>query len=428
MFDVFSISGFQLPKDFLWGSATAGHQVEGNNKDSDFWYREMQAQKRNPNACVSGWACNSYEMWRDDVELLSKLKHQVYRMSMEWARIEPREGEFNQKEVDHYVRIFSFLKEKGIKLCLTIVHCSLPQWFYEKGGLGNIENLHYFERYLEYILPKISSFVDFWCVLNEFNLSSGDFKYNAIQFHARGYHVIKKYSSKPISSAHALIQYESMALRDRFDDALSAYKDALNNEFFFHAIRTGELVVYDKDVLYSKEIKDSVDYWAINTYVRNSVNSRVAKSNCFTERYDFEKIDMIDEAFYLNKINPESIVHNLSRLKDKPVYITENGCACNDDNFRIIFIAEYLSAINQAIKLGVDVKGYLYWSLLDNYEWGSYKPRFGLVDVDRNNGFKRTIKESGYFLREIIEKNGFSQEMLKRYLKEIPKATYHLNK
>ena len=113
-------------------------------------------------------------------------------------------------------------------------------------------------------------------------------------------------------------------------------------------------------------------------------------------------------------------IHNLSRLKDKPVYITKNRLSTNDDDFRIAWIVEYLSAVHEAIQMGVDVRGYFYWSLLDNYEWGSYAPRFGLVDVDMQNGFKRTIKPSGYFYREIIEKNGYQLEMLKRYLANVP--------
>ncbi|MBQ7368614.1 MAG: family 1 glycosylhydrolase, partial [Clostridia bacterium] len=112
------------------------------------------------------------------------------------------------------------------------------------------------------------------------------------------------------------------------------------------------------------------------------------------------------------------------RLKDKPVYITENGISCNDDDFRIVWLVEYLSAVHECIQMGVDVKGYLYWSLLDNYEWGSYTPRFGLVDVDRANNFKRTVKPSGYFYKEIIENNGFKPEILKKYLQKMPRTIY----
>lgn len=109
------------------------------------------------------------------------------------------------------------------------------------------------------------------------------------------------------------------------------------------------------------------------------------------------------------------------RLKDKPVIITENGISCDNDEFRLVFLTEYLSAVNEAIKEGVDVKGYMHWSTMDNYEWDSFIPKFGLVDVDRENGYKRTPKPSAYFYRDIIDANGYKPEMLKKYLKEMPK-------
>ncbi len=426
MLDTFSIREFNFPKDFTWGSATAGHQIEGNNINSFRWLFEIKENEKNRGFEVSGKAANSYEMWEEDVELLATLKHQMYRMSIEWSRIEPSENEFQIQEVEHYLNILRALKEKGIKVCVTLIHMSYPKWFADKGGIENAKNVCYFERYLHYLLPKISEYVDMWTVLNEINLTPADYKYNAIQFHAKGYHVIKQYSKKPVSSAHALVQYQPKRLKDPFDEALANYKDAFNNEFFFHAIRTGELVLYEKDVKYIPELKNSVDYWSVNTYVRCLMDSRVCEPTWATERYSFEKIDMIKDPFYLNKINPECIIHNLSRLKDKPVFITENGCCCENDEFRIVFITEYLCAINEAIKMGVDVKGFLYWSLLDNYEWNSFSPRFGLVDVDRQNGFKRTIKPSGYFLREIIENNGFKPEMLKKYISNLPKADFYL--
>lgn len=106
---------------------------------------------------------------------------------------------------------------------------------------------------------------------------------------------------------------------------------------------------------------------------------------------------------------------------DKPVYITENGCSCYDDDFRIVYLAEYFAAMNEAIKAGVDLRGYLYWSLLDNYEWDSYIPKFGIVDVNREDGFKRIPKPSAYFYRDIIKNNGFSQEILSKYLRKMPR-------
>ena len=126
----------------------------------------------------------------------------------------------------------------------------------------------------------------------------------------------------------------------------------------------------------------------------------------------------------IQEFNPECFIQNYLRIKDKPVFVTENGMCCDHDEFRIVWITEYLCALRECIDMGVDVIGYLHWSLLDNYEWGSYKPKFGLVDIDRENGFKRTIKPSGYYFKEIIQNNGFQQDILRKYLSELPKVRY----
>ena len=423
MTDVFSIKDFRFPDGFLWGSAVAGHQVEGDNVHSNHWYAEQEIRKADPHYEVSGQACNHYNMYREDARLLKDLGHQAFRLSVEWARIEPEEGNFQESEVQHYLDELSCLKENGIRTFVTLVHYTVPQWFAEKGGFGKLENLNYFERYLQYILPKISPYVDFWNVMNEFNLGSSqerlDIKYTSVFFHARGYHLIKQFSDKPVSSAHALVQYYGKRQNDVFDLTMQKYADIINHEFFFHAIRTGELVLPHKDGVFDREIKDTCDFWSINLYTREIVDSR--KADLAGDRYSFTETRMLPMKFYLDEFYPECMYHNLTRLMDKPVYITENGCSCYNDDFRIVYLTEYLAAMHEAMEAGVDVKGYLHWSLLDNYEWSSYIPRFGLVEVDRENGFKRTPKPSAYFYRDIIENNGFTQEILSKYLKEMPR-------
>ncbi len=426
MTDIFSIKDFKLPEGFIWGSSTAGHQIEGNNIHSDHWHDEQERLKQNPEAEVSGEACNHYNMVEEDVELLCTLGHGAYRMGIEWARIEPQENRFDEEAVAHYVNELNLLKQKGIKTFVTLVHFTVPMWFREKNAFQTLDNLKYFERYLNYIVPKICDYVDFWNVINEFNLglSNEDLvrKYNSVMYHSLGYHTIKKYSKAPVSSAHALVQYYGKRQNDVFDTTLQKYRDICDNEFFFHAMRTGELVVPTMKGIINKDIKNTCDFWSINLYTRSIIDARMPDFH--GERYPFAKTKMLPKEFYLDEFYPECMYNNLSRLRDLPVYITENGCSCDNDDFRIIYITEYLSALNQAIKDGIDVRGFLYWSLLDNWEWGSFVPRFGLVDVDRENGFKRTIKPSAYFYKEIIEKNGFKQEILRKYLKEIPRVEY----
>lgn len=136
--------------------------------------------------------------------------------------------------------------------------------------------------------------------------------------------------------------------------------------------------------------------------------------------FEFNKIQL--SHLGVIEFNPECFVQNFLRIKDKPVLVTENGIYTDDDRFRVVWILEYLRALRECIDLGVDVRGYLHWSLLDNYEWGIYELRFGLVHVDYENNFKRTIKPSAHFYREIIENNGYKKEMLTKYVKELPRC------
>ena len=415
MFNIFSLKDFSFPKDFFWGSGYAGHQVEGNNINSQRY--QMEIDRDWPEK--SGLACNSYELYEKDIDLVMLLGQQAFRTSVEWSRIEPKEGEFNKEATEHYVKMFAKMKEKGIKVFATLVHISYPTWFENIGSFNKIENLKYFERYVEYIVPKIAPYIDYWNVLNESNFGGGpEYQIYSLIYHARGYHIIKKYSKAPVSSAHALVYYQPLRAHDKWDKHLANHKDMCFNEYFFHAVRTGEIVYPYRDVIYNKEVKDCVDYWAINTYVRQIVDSR--NQSGIGKKYDTCRMNLIKSTdFYLDEFNPECVIANLSRLTDKPVIITENGCSCDDDRFRIIWLTLYLKALEESMRMGVDVKGYLYWSLIDNYEWKSFLPRFGLVDCDFKT-FERTPKPSAYFFKEIIANNGFKQEILRRYLKEIP--------
>ena len=423
MYDIFSLKDFTFPAGFAWGSSTAGHQIEGDNIHSNNWQIEQNKRKNDPKAEVSGKACNSYNMVEEDIKLLKSLGHKMYRMSVEWSRIQPEEGVFDKDATEHYVKQLALLKENNIKTCVTLVHFVVPQWFAQKDGFTKLDNYAYFETYLQYIVPKIAPYVDIWNIFNEFNGGVDDLarnvKFNHVIYHARAYRLIKKYSSAPISSAHAFVQFYAKRQHDTFDRRLQEWYDMLHNEFWFHAIRTGELVVPGKDGIYEKDIKDTCDYWAVNLYVRQMLDAR--KADPYTEAYPFTRMQMIGKKFYLEEFHPETMYTCLTRLTDKPIYVTESGISCNNDDFRIVQIAEYLAAMHAAIKDGADVRGYLHWSTMDNYEWGSYKPRFGLVDVDFAHDFKRTPKPSAYFYKEIIEHNGFTQEILRKYLHEMPR-------
>ena len=430
MYDVFSLPPIRFPEGFLWGSATAGHQIEGGNVHSQAWHQEQQPDffKDDPQRltrAVSGQACNHYQLYREDAALLARLGHQAFRMSIEWSRIEPREGHWDHEALAHYLDCLDLLAQKGIQVFITLHHFTHPLWFDRLGGFTKAANLRYFERYLAFLLPKISAYVSGWNVINEFNQWGGLWggpeiavlKFNMLRAHALGYHLIKQYSNAPASSAHAFVHWSPRRCHDDPDRCLAAYADFVTNEFFFHALRTGELVYPQADAEFDPDVKGSLDYWAVNYYTRHMADAR--KASLQGARFRHKELKMVPMPFYLEEMYPEGLIASLERLRDQPVYITENGVAADDDRFRIVYLALHLSALHEALERGVDVRGYFHWSLMDNYEWTSFIPRFGLVVVDFTT-FQRTPKPSAFFYREIIEANGFSGVTVRKYLDELP--------
>ena len=351
--------------------------------------------------------------------MLSDLKHQVFRMSIEWSRIEPEEGKHDLDALNYYLAVFEDLKKRNIKLCLTLHHFSHPQWFEKKGEFSRRENLDYFYRHAEYLIPKVAPYVDFWNIFNEFNnfdtMSLYDRKANMLVAHAKVFSMIRSCSAAPVSTAHAMTPYQPARPDDPFDITMARIKNWAVNDFFYHAIRTGEILFPYREGEHIDGLKDSCDFWSINYYTRHFVSARDAEGNA--PRYKSHQIRPIDQQFYLEEFYPQGFVDGLCALQDRPIYITENGFCCNDDRLRILYLARNLQALSEAIDRGCDIRGYLYWSLMDNYEWWSFIPRFGMVGVDFNT-FERTPKDTAFFFREIIERNGFDRDLVLKYLPE----------
>ena len=395
MLGIFSMKErITFPDGFDWGSATAGHQIEGDNIHSSSWHREQEEHFREP----SGKACNFWNLWEEDFGLLSELGHRMFRMSIEWSRIEPEEGRHDDEALHHF---------------------SHPQWFEEKGEFRKRENADLFLRHLEFLIPKIAPYVDLWNIFNEFN--NGDSpdlyarKANCLAAHARAAALIRTFSRAPISTAHAMCPYQPHDPEDEFDVTRTRIRNWVVNDFFYHAIRTGEVLFPYRDGEEIPGLKNSCDYWSINYYTRHFVTARTAAGTA--KRYECHRIRPIPRDFYLEEFYPQGLVDGLCTLRDRPVWITENGLCCDDDRLRILYLARHLQALSEAMERSCDIRGYLYWSFLDNYEWSSFVPRFGMVDVDFKT-FRRTPKPSALFFRDVIRQNGFSRDLLLHYLPE----------
>ena len=174
MYDVFSLPSIRFPEGFLWGSATAGHQIEGNNIHSQAWHHEQQPGflfegKEGSTREPSGKACDHYRLFREDVQLLANLGHRGYRMSIEWSRIEPDQGRWDHEALAHYLELLELLQASGIQVFITLHHFTHPLWFDQLGAFSKKDNLRYFERYLSFLLPKIAPYASGWNVIKEFN-------------------------------------------------------------------------------------------------------------------------------------------------------------------------------------------------------------------------------------------------------------------
>ncbi len=400
-----------FPKGFLWGSATSAHQVEGNNVRSDWWEWEQRVQ---PVEKRSGEACNQYMLYEQDFKLAKKLGHKAHRLSLEWSRIEPEEGVFNQDEIDHYKRVLKTLKDLDFEVMLTLHHFTIPQWLAEKGGWEKAESVKYFARFVEKIVPEVKDYVDLWITINEPGIIAYEgyitckfppqkknrwsaFKvlWNLAQAHKKAYKTIHKLTTQPkVGFTNNVTSFHTYHQHSPIENLIKIIYEYFNNHLIY--LLTGK----------------TSDFLGLNYYNHQYISlSGKAKLPLLVDVSEFKK-DISDMGW---EIHPDGIFDILVDFDNYklPIYITENGIATDNDDRRVRFLLSYLENVYQAIKAGVDVRGYCYWSLLDNFEWSSgFEPEFGLIEVDRETQ-KRTVKPSAYVYKEICEKNGIPHYLLK---------------
>ena len=401
----------QFPSGFLWGAATSAHQVEGDNKNSDWWAWEPGHVK---NGEVSGKSGDQYHLFEEDFNLVKKLNHNAHRLSIEWARIEPEQGKFDQTEIEHYRKVLTSLKEKNIKVMLTLHHFTNPMWFYKLDGWEKRENLKYFVRYAELVAKELGSLVDFWITINEPLVYVDESYFRATRPPQKksywlGYMVLRNmaHAHRQVYQAiHRVIPFAQVGVAHNVSSIQAYRKHSWKDQFI-------ELLI-DKAVNHhflNLAGMDCQDFLGLNYYQHVRIR-KTEKTRLVFDQADAMDKDTNDMGW---EIYPHGIFNMLLDLSDynKPIYITENGLAADDDTVRQRFIVGYLKEIYHAIKAGVDVRGYFHWSLLDNFEWDhGFNPRFGLIHIDYQT-FKRTAKPSAELYAKIIEQNGLGKEEMK---------------
>lgn len=360
-----------FPKNFLWGTATSAYQVEGGIKNND-WIKFYDA----------GRACDHYHRFKEDFDLAKSLGQNAHRFSIEWARIEPEEGKFNQKELEHYQQVVSALGQCQLEPFVTLFHFTLPQWFAKKGGWLNKKAPYYFVRYVQKIVEALGGRVRFWLTINEpMVYVSGSFLRGRWPPQEKSFWKSWKVLQRLVK-AHRLA-YQTIHQKNR-----EAKVGIAKHMFYFEG---STILRYLANDYFLQKIKKYQDFVGLNYYRPWRVSLK-------------EKLERTDMDW---EIYPQGIFHILKDLRKYkvPVYITENGLADARDKKRAKFILEHLAFVWQAIQEGVDVRGYFHWSLLDNFEWTEgFWPRFGLIEVDYKT-LQRKIRPSARVYAKICQEN-----------------------
>jgi beta-glucosidase len=377
---------FKFPEGFCWGAATASFQVEGGIENND-WAEAA----RNDRVPVAGIAVDHYNRYEEDFDLAKMLGHNSHRISIEWSRIEPEEGIFNEKEIEHYKKVLKALRERDIKPFVTIWHFTLPLWFYKKGGFENPESPKIFARYAKKIYSELSDYCVNWATMNE------------PMVYAWGGYLTKEWPPFRIAPTtflkvvNNLIKSHNLAYKEIKSLGLPCNVDFVKNNVYYTSnkkpwnLLIKYFSIYFWNHRFIRKTLKNLDSISLNYYFHHQ----------FGRRKEFDTSDMGWD------LDPEGIYHVLKELKryNKKIYITEAGIADEKDVLRANYIRRLIFWIYKALQEGVDVRGYMYWSLLDNYEWKhGFSGRFGLIYIDPET-LKRRVRNSAYLYKKICEEN-----------------------
>ncbi len=400
----------RFPQKFLWGAATAAYQVEGNNVHSDWWAWEKASGKE-----PSGQACRHYELYEQDFNLAKDLHHNAHRFSIEWARIEPEEGRFSDEALKHYEKVLLSLRARGIEPVVTLHHFTHPEWLARSGGWEIRKTEDLFLRYAAFVVRALSRYVRYWITINEPTIYVSHaylfgvwppqgqslwrmrkVESHMLSAHLKTYRMIHQiYQELSLSKPRVSISQHVMALVPCSRSLKNRFAAYLRNKIF------------NESYLDRLARRKAMDFIGINYYSRQRVDVRSWWPRDLFADVCQKDHDPVKKNALGWDIYPEGLYQVLLKLKkyDLPVMITENGICTEDDGLRWDFIKGHLTAIYKAMEKGVPVTGYLYWSLLDNFEWDKgFKPRFGLIEIDYPTQ-KRTIRQSALAFAQVCKKN-----------------------
>ena len=387
-----------FPDGFLWGTATSAHQVEGGNVYNDSWLAEHLPGSHY--AEPSGDACDHYHRYESDIALIAGLGLGAYRFSLEWSRIEPEDGEFSRAALDHYRRMLDACHEHGLTPFLTFHHFTSPRWIAAAGGWEERRTAERFARFCERAMRHLGDLVPYACTLNEPNLGGLLHGVLGIPAPRPGHPVLFQNAWSPhaievMRAAHGLALEAIKGVRAETSVGLTVALTA------WDAMPGGEAAMARLRRIAEDAFLDDLEGDFIG--VQNYTGMRVGPDGPAEPAATAERTQM---GYVFQPGALGQAIRRAVEMTGLPVFVTENGVATHDDERRVQFISRALASVESCLLDGLDVRGYFYWSLFDNFEWVfGYRPTFGLVAVDRATQ-ERTVKPSARRLGEIARANG----------------------
>ncbi|MFN8575726.1 MAG: glycoside hydrolase family 1 protein [Candidatus Sericytochromatia bacterium] len=405
---------FKFPEGFLWGTSTAAYQIEGGIKND--W---------STNGLDAGVSADSFNKYKEDIKKIKFLNNNAYRFSLEWSRIEPEKGKFDLNAIQYYKNILKELKTNNIKPMVTLHHFTNPVWVAKNGGWENPKTIDDFTDFVKYIVNELKDDIEIWITVNEPNVyafkayDAGEFPPykknresalkvmgNLLKAHAQAYKAIHEIDkNSKVGFAQHIAILEPYFKLNPIDNIFVYFQNKVFNLSFWDSILTGEINISIPGINGVNEkydiLKNSMDFIGLNYYTRWYVNSS-------GEQLIDKKSDLTDIGW---EIYPRGISKSLE-MADKyakklniPIYITENGIDDSSDSKRRKYIISHTFEVWKSIQKGIDIKSYMYWSLMDNFEWAEkYKPKFGLYTIDRR------IRDSALIYKEISQNNGIKKD------------------
>jgi beta-glucosidase len=411
-------SPLSFPKKFYWGASSSAHQVEGDTHNQwSIWEEEnaaTQAQKakysltwlpdwediktaaEHPANYISGKAANHYRLYEEDFDILTKLNMNAFRFSIEWSRIEPKEGEWDPLAIEHYRLYLHALKRRHIEPFVTLWHWTMPEWFVKKGGFEKRTNIKYFVRFASKMLDELGGDFRYVITLNEPEVYMG-LSYAEGEWPPQKENKLLAFRVyMNLASAHKQVYKAAKNINRKFvvGAALNIPRVYAGDDALVSRLSAG-VTRWVKCDFFMNRIENQLDFIGLNYYFSNRF---------YGNRVHNPDINRSDLGWDMEPQDIEFVLDRLHERYEKPIIVTENGLADREDQYRKWWIGETIAAMHRAMQKGVKLEGYLHWSLTDNFEWAyGFWPRFGLVAVDYKTQ-ERTIRPSALWFGKVIKK------------------------